>query len=440
MLGGPEVAVLGGGFGGLYTALRLSSMDWSGGPTPHVTLVDRNERFAFSPMLYELATGTAATWEVAPPYEEVLDGTGVDFVQADVLTVDAEVGQVGVLPASRAEASGVRMLPYDRCVVALGSEPTFGGVPGASEHAMPFSSLADALAVRERVADLLAAKKAARREADGAGSRERLSVAVIGGGYIGVELAANLAATLAADSPTASITLVQRADALLPTATDFARATAQRRLEEAGVELLLSTQVESVGPGGVVLRGAADDEASERPTDLVLWAAGARPAELLERLGLPRDEAGCLAVGPSLAVEGSDARIFGLGDAAAVTDARGDRAPPSAQAAMQQAEYAAWNLRASLRGDALLPFRYANLGEMVSLGGDSAAVSALGLLQLDGPLASTSRRAVYAARMPTAKQAAKVGFSWAVDKAFDVARRAIDNKPPFGRASKGPDL
>ena len=87
-LGGPEITVLGGGFGGLYTALRLVSLDWTGGPRPRVTLVDRDDRFAFSPMLYELATGTATTWEVAPRYEDLLAGTDVEFVRGEVRALD----------------------------------------------------------------------------------------------------------------------------------------------------------------------------------------------------------------------------------------------------------------------------------------------------------------------------------------------------------------
>ena len=92
---------------------------------------------------------------------------------------------------------------------------------------------------------------------------------------------------------------------------------------------------------------------------------------------------------------------------------------------MQQADYAAWNVRAAMRNERMLPYRYANLGEMLSFGGADAALSSLGLLELKGPLAAASRRAVYAARMPTAKQAAKVGASWAIDAAINTALGAI---------------
>ena len=135
---------------------------------------------------------------------------------------------------------------------------------------------------------------------------------------------------------------------------------------------------------------------------------------------------GRIAVDATLRVEGRP-RLHALGDACAVTDAAGVRAPPSAQAAMQQADYAAWNVRASLRDGFRLPFRYTALGEMLSLGEDAASIAALGqMVRLSGPLASAGRRAVYAARMPTPTQAAKVGLSWAVDTAFATLRRVAE--------------
>ena len=105
-LRGPEIAVLGGGFGGLYTALRLCSLDWSGGPRPRVTLVDRDERFSFSPMLYELVAGTATCWEVAPLYEELLEGSGVEFVRAEVRGLDEEPPKGEPKPAIVQTADG----------------------------------------------------------------------------------------------------------------------------------------------------------------------------------------------------------------------------------------------------------------------------------------------------------------------------------------------
>ncbi len=116
-LGRGDVCVLGGGFGGLYTALRLSGLDW-GGAKPRITLVDRSDRFVFLPMLYELATGSVACWEVAPPFEEVLAGSGVEFVRGTVAGLDAESRMVRVTTGGDDGGGGAaaeRLLPYDAC-------------------------------------------------------------------------------------------------------------------------------------------------------------------------------------------------------------------------------------------------------------------------------------------------------------------------------------
>ena len=152
-----------------------------------------------------------------------------------------------------------------------------------------------------------------------------------------------------------------------------------------------------------------------------------RPSSLARTIcdSLPLDESGRIRTDAELRVSSSDS-LFALGDVACKTPAlgaAGSPAPPTAQAAMQQADYCAWNVRASLMGTQTLPFRYANLGEMLSLGGKQGSITSLaGLVELDGKLASASRRAVYAARMPTADQAIKVGLSWAVDAAGMMAK------------------
>lgn len=459
-LGGPELTVLGGGFGGLYTALRLVSLDWSGGPRPRVTLVDRNDRFAFSPMLYELATGTATCWEVAPLYEELLAGTDVEFVQGEVRGLDETERTVRVSPTS--DGGEERLLPYDQCVVALGAQPTFGGIPGADEFAQPFYSADDAMAVKQRVKEL---RKSSERSV--------LRVCVVGGGYIGAELAANLASSL--PSSQLLLTLVHRSDELLTTATSHSRAVAQRKLADAGVDVILNTEVASVaadslrlvprgsgssggaqptgnagvtgksatggGTDGSAVRAspraaaaaqtveAAAGDGYDLPADLTLWTAGSVPSAVVSALDLPLDPTGRIAVDATMRVQGKP-RLYALGDASAVVDAAGTRAPQTAQAAMQQADYLAWNMRAELRDGPSLPFRYLALGEMLSLGEDAASISALGqLVRLSGPLAFAGRRAVYAARMPTPSQAAKVGLSWAVDAAFSNLRRTLGSSP-----------
>jgi 2-polyprenyl-6-methoxyphenol hydroxylase-like FAD-dependent oxidoreductase len=80
----PRICILGGGFGGLYTALKLTQFPWSKAEKPEIVLIDQRDRFLFSPLLYELLTGELETWEISPPYIEPLANTGIQFVQAEV--------------------------------------------------------------------------------------------------------------------------------------------------------------------------------------------------------------------------------------------------------------------------------------------------------------------------------------------------------------------
>ncbi|MFM7578494.1 MAG: FAD-dependent oxidoreductase, partial [Microcystaceae cyanobacterium] len=90
----PHIAIAGGGFGGLYTALRLSQLPWDATCTPQITLIDQRDRFLFAPFLYELITGEMQTWEIAPPFEELLSGTGIRFQQSQVIGWDGEQQQI----------------------------------------------------------------------------------------------------------------------------------------------------------------------------------------------------------------------------------------------------------------------------------------------------------------------------------------------------------
>ena len=125
-----RILILGGGFGGLYTALRLSQLPWNS-LNPEITLVDKSDRFLFSPLLYELITEEMQTWEIAPPFEEILTGTGVRFVQACVTAIEPE--------ARRVQLENGTELAYDQLVIAMGGRTPLDIVPGAVEYAIAVS-------------------------------------------------------------------------------------------------------------------------------------------------------------------------------------------------------------------------------------------------------------------------------------------------------------
>jgi len=388
-----RVCILGGGFGGLYTALRLSQLPWEKSQRPEIILVDQNDRFVFSPLLYELLTGELQTWEIAPPFEEILANTGVRFTQAAVAGIDVDERRVHLQDGPE--------FSYERLVLALGGETPLDMAPGAAEYAIPFRTVADAYRLEERLRIL--------EESDA----DKIRVAIVGGGYCGVELACKLAERL---GERGRLRLVELSDLILRTSPDFNRDAAHKALDDRKVWIDLETAVESIGSDSISLlyKGQVDTI----PVDLVLWTVGTRVAPVVRSLPLKQNNRGQLTTTSTLqSVDHPE--IFALGDLADSLDAEGQQVPSTAQAAFQQADYTAWNIWASLTGRPLLPFRYQHLGEMMTLGSDNATFTGAGI-KLDGPLAHLTRRLAYLYRMPTLDHKLKVGFNWIARPVLDL--------------------
>lgn len=380
-----RICILGGGFGGLYTALRLSQLPWTKPEKPEIVLVDRSDRFLFSPLLYELMTGELQTWEIAPPFEELLAGTGVRFHQATVANIDLE--------AQRVQLQDGVDLTYDRLVLALGGETPLNQVTGAGEYALPFRTVADAHRLEERLRVL--------EESDA----EKIRVAIVGGGYSGVELACKLADRL---GDRGRLRLVELSDQLLRTSPEFNRTSATKALQDRSVWLDLETAIEEITADTISLK--YKNIVDTIPVDIVMWTVGTRVAEVINALPLKKSDRGKLVLTNTLQVV-DQPNVFALGDLADCKDVEGQQVPPTAQAAFQQADYLGWNLWASLTERPVLPFRYQYLGEMMTLGTDNATLTGMGI-KLDGSLAVVARRLAYLYRMPTLDHQLRVGFNW----------------------------
>ncbi|WP_341732564.1 NAD(P)/FAD-dependent oxidoreductase [Microcoleus sp. EPA2] len=381
----PRICILGGGFGGLYTALRLSQLPFPKAEKPEIVLVDRRDRFLFVPLLYELLTNELQTWEIAPPFTELLENTGVRFCQGTVCGIDIETKRVQLHDGPE--------FACDRLVLALGGETPLDMVNGAVEYAYSFRTLKDAYRLEERLR-FLEAK-----------NTDKIRVAIVGAGYSGVELACKLADRLGEKG---RVRLVEQSDMMLRTSPEFNRDAARKALEKRQVWIDLETSVDSIGSDTISLmyKGQLDI----LPVDIVLWTVGTQVSQAVRSLPLKQNQRGQLITTPTLQiVDRPD--IFALGDIAECHDASGQKLPTTAQVAFQQADYTAWNIWASLTGRPLLPFRYQPLGEMMTLGIDNATLAGLGI-QLDGQLAHIARRLAYLYRMPTFDHQVKVGFNW----------------------------
>ena len=380
-----RICIIGGGFGGLYTALRLCEFPWKSDRQPEITLIDKSDRFLFSPLLYELVTEEMQSWEIAPPFAELLANTGVIFRQASVTRIDVEAKQVSLSDDSTVD--------YDKLVLATGGKTPVDIVSGAKKHALPFRSLNHAYRLQEELRLLEEANP------------DKIRVAVVGGGYSGVELACKLADRL---GDKGRIRIIERGEQILKDSSEFNRETAIKALEANKIWQDLETEVAEVGADTISLiyKGQTDTI----PVDLVLWTVGNQVAGLVNDLPLAKNDKGLLKIEPTLLVEGRD-DIYALGDVADCYDRDGKPLPATAQVAFQQSDYCAWNLWASATNRPLLSFRYQPLGEMMTLGMDNATINGLGL-KLDGPMAYVARRLIYLYRLPTLKHQLTVGFNW----------------------------
>jgi len=380
-----RICIIGGGFGGLYTALRLCEFPWKSEQKPEITLIDKSDRFLFSPLLYELITEEMQSWEIAPPFAELLTNTGIIFRQGSVTDIDIEAKQVSFEDDTTVN--------YDKLVLATGGKTPVDMVPGAKEYALPFRSLNHAYRLQEELRLLEEA------------SPDKIRIAVVGGGYSGVELACKLADRLGQKG---RIRIIDRGTEILKDSSDFNRETAIKALEASHIWQDLETEVEKVESDSISL--IYKGETDTIPVDLVLWTVGNQVAGLVTDLPLAKNDQGLLKIEPTLLVEGRD-DIYALGDVADCYDEHGKPLQATAQVAFQQSDYCAWNVWASATNRPLLSFRYQPLGEMMTLGTDNATINGLGL-KLDGPFAYVARRLIYLYRLPTLKHQLTVGLNW----------------------------
>ena len=383
------VVVVGGGFGGLSTALQLA-----GSPgAPPVVLIEPQERFLFLPLLYELLSGELRRWEVAPRYGELLAGRGVAWLQERVLSIDTI--------NHRLLTDGQRSLAYGQLVLATGGRPLNTGVPGVDAHAIGFRSLADV----ERLQALV--------ERLGQRQRPLQRLVIVGAGASGVELACKLADLL---QGAAIIELIEQGPELLPSAKAFNREQARQALLRRDVRLRCGTRVLAVQADAIQLAAAAGGGGEALGCDAVIWTGGVAGSvpELTPSLEL--DGRGRLRCDDELRVIGAT-DVFALGDASicpADDDAAAGSPPATAQVAFQQANCVATNLLRLRRGQPLQRFIWKDLGEMLGLGIGEATVTGMGLT-LAGPAAFQLRRLAYLARLPGLQHQLRVAGGWLAD-------------------------
>jgi NADH:ubiquinone reductase (non-electrogenic) len=390
-----RVLIVGGGFGGLFTALGLST-------ATEVTLVSAEDYFLFTPMLYELFSGEVEPWQVAPYYKELVDDS-VRFIRGEVANIDLDSHEVELQRRDR-------RITYDYLVLGLGAVTNYWGIEGAEKYAMPFRKFSHASALRDRMVQALdhVPPDAAPQDV-----RQALTFVVVGGGASGVELSTKMADLLndaverRALKGEPRVIIVEMTNQVVPGMGDEIRSYVESALKKSRVEVHTETSVKRVTEEGVAIEHAGQTE--DIPAAAVVWTAGVRVNPLVDRLNLEKDHRGLILVEDTLQVRGR-AEVFALGDIAYYHDAS-PRLAGTAQLAFQEADLVSDNIQALIAGRPLKTRHFQELGEAVSLGTEHAAVLA-GNKVFGGALARQARFALYTSRLPTWHHRLKVGASW----------------------------
>ena len=367
-----RVVIVGAGFGGLETAHRLA------GAPVSITLVDRRNHHLFQPLLYQVATASLATSEIAWPIRYLLrDRPEVTTLFATVTGVDADGHRVLL-----DDGDGV---PYDALVLATGARHAYFGHDEWEPFAPGLKTLEDATTLRRRI---LVAFERAERETDPQRRAALLTFVIVGAGPTGVELAGTIAElaqdTLPPDfrnidTHKTRVVLIEAGPRVLAGFTDDLSAYAQRALESVGVEVVLGQAVTECSADGVVYGGHS------LQAKTLIWAAGVRASPAAEWLGAASDRAGRLQVQPDLTVPGHP-DIFAIGDTVVIADTDGKPVPGIAPAAKQQGRYVADCIKKRLHGETSAPFRYLHAGSLAQIGKRKAVID-FGSIKLRGTVA-----------------------------------------------------
>jgi len=408
-----RIVVLGGGFGGVATVRHLERL-LRRRTNVEITLVSRDNFFMLTPLLFEACTGRLEVRHCAQPIRAVLQRAR--FIEATVESVEVEPQLVRAV-----SSEGVAyQLPYDHLVVALGASTNDRLIPGSS-NALTFKTMADALELRNHLIECFERADAA---AEAAHRRECLSIVVIGGGLVGVELVGEL--TAFADDvlrfypriprDQVRFRLFEAGPRILPELDAKLAATAARVLQRRGVDIQVSTAVRSIERGRVRLENETIDAGT------IVLAAGIVPSAVASAVPVVRDQRGRIAVDATMRSP-SHPQVWALGDCASIPGPDGRPYPALAQHAVREGRHLARNIRAAIDGRAPSPFMFRMLGTMASLGHTDAVARVFGV-RITGFVAWWVRRTYYLFQMPHWDRRLRIVLDWTVALFFrpDITR------------------
>ncbi len=400
-----RIVVLGAGFGGLQATIELDRL-FRGRADVEILLINDQNFFLFTPLLPQIASSYINPRHIVQTVRDIRGRRRFGFRRDNVRAID--------VARHRIELAG-GAANYDYLVIALGSRTEYFDVPGAREHTWDFKTLEDAVVLRERILDFC---EHADHTADAAARRRMLTFVIVGGGYTGIELVAEMHDLLfgyvvrryggISRQDTRLIVLESEAEILRGVHPQLATHASQR-LKKEGIEIRLGTRASRCFPQGVEVNGS-----EIIPADTVIWTAGVRARELVESLPGPHDRIGRAMVNEHLQLA-AHPEIFVVGDSSAATTAKD--APRVAPVAIAHGKIAARNIAHIERGECLESYRYVSQGALVSLGMNHAVVEFAGI-KFSGYFAWLFWNAVHLFKLVGLKKQLQVAADWLLAVVF----------------------
>ena len=401
-----RIVVLGGGFAGLE-AIRVLERQYRRRADIELLLVSDRNYLLFTPLLPQVASSLVEPRHIVQPIRDIRGARRFRFRRDTVCDIDL---------AGRRVILAEGTIDYDRLVIAVGGvTPTFG-IPGVEEYALNYKRLDDAVLLRDHLIDLA---EHADHEPDRERRRRMLTVCVVGGGYTGIELVAELEDFFSScvvpryrgiDPGDYRLMVIEAGDEILRGVHPTLAERAQRRLNREGIEIRVRTRVTRVRPGAVEVSGG-----TQLPVGLTIWAAGVKGHPTLSGLPLTRDRLGRIVVSNTLQIPGHP-EVYGAGDAITIEGNPG-ASIPIIPAALAHARLAAENIIADLAGHPPAVIDFAPRGMLVSLGERDAVVEVMGL-KFSGYLAWLFWNALHLYKLVGFRKQIQVALDWSLAQFF----------------------
>ncbi|MFI6467208.1 NAD(P)/FAD-dependent oxidoreductase [Streptomyces sp. NPDC050538] len=416
-----RILVVGGGYVGMYTALRLQKKlkrEIKRGQV-EITVVSPDPYMTYQPFLPEAAAGSISPRHVVVPLRRVLDRCRVVIGEATAIDHGKRTATLSTL-ATEEEGTGTEELAYDELVLAPGSISRTLPIPGLAEHGVGFKTVEEAIGLRNHVIEQMDIASSTR---DPAIRDAALTFVFVGGGYAGVEALAELEdmARYAVryyhnvDADDLKWILVEASNRILPEVGEEMGTYTITQLRRRNIQVLLETRLESC-----VDRVAVLSDGQRFPTRTLVWTAGVKPHPVLAATDLPLNAHGRLKCTPELTIDGAT-HAWAAGDAAAVPDVTatepGTTTAPNAQHAVRQAKILGDNIAHSLRAEPLQTYAHKYVGSVASLGLHKGVAQVYGR-KLKGYPAWFMHRVYHLSRVPTFNRKARVLAEWTLAGLF----------------------